>query len=87
MDAEQVKVLGDRAQRFTKIRELPGWNDLKTIYEARRRNVEKVWTRQLWNGETPTDLEYQRGFLDGINYLITAVDHADETFEKALKRA
>lgn len=84
MDAERVKGLGDRAQHFTALKETRAWDELKAIYAERKKQTEQEWLRALRRGEQ-IEPSYQRGFLDGIEFLIHKVDAADEQFEKALK--
>lgn len=85
MGAEEVKALGDKAQHFSELKQTKAWSDLKDVYAERKRKAEKEWLSELWDGKQP-DTTYQRGFLDGIEFLIRNVDAADAKFERALKR-
>lgn len=89
MDNAKLQILGGKAQAFKKLKETPGWQELRQVAKVREEKYGRLLTAAMMRGE-PVDqreIDFRRGFFAGMDYLLNSVDHAEKAFEDALKRA
>ena len=89
MDPKKIQVLGERAQNLKGLKETAGWHELRVIYEARKRDALDRLAREIMLEDheiNVRELDYVRGFLNGMKYLLDSADQAEATFERHLRR-
>ena len=89
MDPQQIAVLGDRAKNLNNLKTSPGWQELRTISEARKKKCgEQLAAKLLRRGSVfdQREADYLAGFFAGMTYLLDSTDWAEESFERALRR-
>ena len=91
-EADQIRVLGDRAQQLSKLTEHPSWATLKEELGRVREMYQTKLSRKLTTGginAPPLDqreIDYQRGFFAGAKWILDNPDLAESTLQTALDR-
>lgn len=82
---EKVEALRERSQHLIALRESPSYPVLREIIDGKvRREVDRFI-------ETPVvsqqELDYGRGFLNGIRLCLMVIEKGEQEFEKAVQQA
>jgi hypothetical protein len=86
---DRVAQLQERAARLGELKEHPSWQELRSVFEARRRKHYDNLSRQLIAG-SEVDQRYvdrMAGFFKGAEWLLDNPDFAESSLRAALKRA
>lgn len=89
---EEIKTLGDRAQSLSKLVDHPAWQTLREELDRVREQYTGRLARKLMKGgisATPLDqreLDYQRGFFSGAEWILANPEQAESSFKQALER-
>lgn len=89
---EEIKLLGDRAQSLSKLVDHPSWQTLRDELSRVKEAYMGRLARKLLAGgisATPVDqreLDYQRGFFSGAEWILKNPEQAESSFAQALER-
>lgn len=92
VDADTIRVLGDRARELAKLADHPSWPVLKGEMARVRGVYQARLARRLTTGginASPLDqreIDYQRGFFAGAQWILDNPEMAEATLAKALER-
>lgn len=92
IEADKIRVLGDRARELSKLQEHPSWPILKTELERVRDLYVGRLARTFATGGISAlplnqrEIDYQRGFFRGAKWILDNPDMAESTLMKALER-
>ena len=76
-----------RAGRLQTLTSHPSWAELVVCVEERRERYTATLVKKLLAGDdVPDDLDYQRGVLDGMRWLVQQPALAAKTFEQMVAR-
>lgn len=87
-----VRDVGDRARELEKLRSHPSWPFLKKEYELLKEAYSRKLARKLLTGGmkaealSQRELDYQRGFLAGADWILGLPEFAVNALEAALRR-
>jgi len=90
--AEEIRVLGDRAQSLSKLVDHPAWKTLREELDRVKAQYEGRLARKLTSGgisASPLDqreVDYQRGFFSGAEWILRNPEQAESSFAQALER-
>ena len=89
MDAEKLKVIGDRAQELSKLKKHPSWPVLREIFEGKKNQWFGSLARSLMAGQLVDQREIDRkaGFFAGAEWILDNPDMAEASLNRALKKA
>lgn len=88
----RIRELGDRARELAKLMEHPSWDLLRLELDAKRSQFMARKTRELISGGIHADpvnqreIDYQRGFFAGAEWILNNPEMAEATLKKALER-
>ena len=92
LNSRVIKELGDKAQDLSKLKDHPSWEVLRSEFEAKRlKYMDRLAARLMRGGlnANPLDqreIDYQRGFFDGAQWILDNPEFAESSLENALKR-
>lgn len=85
---DKARAYGNLAQGLRRLRESEDWQVLRQSMLQAKRKVMESWTNALLRG-TPVDqrqVDYDRGYWDGVIQVLEAPDRALEQLNKTLER-
>lgn len=85
---DKARAQGNLAQGLRHLRESEDWQVLRQSMLQAKRKVMEAWTNALLRGEAVNQrqIDYDRGYWDGIMQVLEAPDRALEQFEKTFER-
>lgn len=92
LPSQEIKLLGDRAQSLSKLVDHPSWQTLRDELDRVKEQYMGRLARKLVSGgisATPIDqreIDYQRGFFSGAEWILANPEQAESSFAKALER-
>lgn len=90
--SDVLRTVGDRARELDKLKEHPSWETLRNEFELLRQAYTTKLARQLLKGGLKAEalnqreLDYQRGFLAGAEWILELPEFAVNALEAALRR-
>lgn len=90
--SDVLRTVGDRARELEKLQDHPSWDTLKNEFELLRKAYTTKLARQLLRGGLKAEalnqreLDYQRGFLAGAEWILELPEFAIDALDKALRR-
>lgn len=90
--SEELRFLADRAQSLGKLIDHPSWQTLREeLTRVREMYIDRLSRRMIHGGisAAPVDqreLDYQRGFFAGAEWILSNPEKAGSSLEQALKR-
>lgn len=77
-----------RAGRLQALKQHPSWPELEaTVDEYRKKYADWLVAHLLMSGDVPTDLDFKRGFLAGMKYVVRYPGVAEKTLERAIAKS
>lgn len=85
----KLAILSQRAQALGALKAHPSWGALRDVFKGKRRRYFENVTSRLMGGTVidQRELDFQRGFYAGAQWLLDNVENAEEEFEKAMQQA
>lgn len=89
MSAETRQVLFSRQANLTALTRHPAWQELEAEVQRKQERLERLVRARVFasNSEfTQREIDYLRGFANGMRYLVAVPTNAEATLERELRK-